>query len=364
MKKGNEAQANQGAVNHSEIAECLLSCLTAREREVITRRYGLYGGEKETLEEIGRDHTITRERVRQIERASIAKIKRLQNYREELRDLVSEIDAIIARYGGIVAHHHLVQELLKKARLGSMDSELAKERNRLIFLLKEFVSETFHFKEEGDVHTSAWSSNKKQFETLEATLRRVEELFKEHGVPASEAHIAAKLGADPESVYAKLHLSKKIARNPFGMWGLRDWADISPRRMGDRIYLVLKTEGAPLHYREIAYRISKYYGKKAHAPTVHNELIADPRFVLVGRGLYGLAEAGYREGTVKDVVELVLEKAGGPLTREEVLERVWKERVVARSTILLALNNSDRIRKVGKDTYILRALFENRANRN
>lgn len=357
MKKGNAAQANRAAVNHSEIAECLISCLTAREKEVISRRYGLQGSAKETLDRIGKDHTITRERVRQIERASIAKIKRLQNYKEELRGLIYDIDAIIVRYGGIIAHHHLVEELLKKARAANEASELVKHRNRLAFLLKEFVSEAFHFKVEGRLHTSAWSSDKKQFETLEATLKRVEELFKEHGKPATHAHIAAKLGADSESMYAHLRLSKNIAQNPFGMWGLRDWPDISPRRIGDRIYLVLKTEGAPLHYCEIANRISRYYGKKAHAPTVHNELIADPRFVLVGRGLYGLAERGYMKGTVKDVVERVLKKAGGPLTRDEALDRVRNERVVARSTILLALNSSSRIERVGKDMYKLKAPF-------
>ncbi len=353
MKKRSATESNYKAVSHSDCTDCLLSCLTAREHEVISRRYGLHNGVKETLDKIGKDHTITRERVRQIERASIAKIKRLQNYKLELRGLIADIDAIINRYGGIIAHHHLIEELIKKSHGTSMKSELAKQRNRLVFLLKEFASDAFHFKEEGRLHTSAWSADKKRFETLEATLKRVEELFKDQGKPSTHAHIAEKLRTDSESVYAQLHLSKNIAQNPFGKWGLLGWPDISPRRMGDRIYLVLKTEGAPLHYRDIAHRIGEYYGKKAHFPTVHNELIADPRFVLVGRGLYGLSESGYVKGTVKDVVERVLEKAGEPLMRDEIISRVQKERIVARSTILLSLNSNNRIRKIGKDSYVL-----------
>ena len=54
-----------------------LSLLTDRERTVIELRYGLTGREPLTLEQIGRDFGITRERVRQIESNSLRKLKRL-----------------------------------------------------------------------------------------------------------------------------------------------------------------------------------------------------------------------------------------------------------------------------------------------
>lgn len=355
MKKEKALKCNCITLNHADISECLISCLNAREQEVLMRRYGLHGGEKETLEQIGKDHSITRERVRQIERASIAKIKRLQNYRDTLSGLISYIDSMIGRYGGIVADHHLIEEILKEIKGTSKEQETLKLRNRLVFLLSEFVSDALHFNMEGRAHTSAWSKDKKRFETLEATLLEIEELFTRIGKPATHGEIAKMCGVSPETVHAYLHLSKNITQNPFGLWGFHKWSEIRPRRMGDRIYLVLKNEGTPLHYREIANRISHYYGKKAHAPTVHNELIASPLFVLVGRGLYGLTELGYTKGTVKEVVEEVLRKAGSPLTRDEVVARARKERIVARSTILLSLNNSDKIKKTGKDLYTLKS---------
>ncbi len=40
--------------------------------------------------------------------------------------------------------------------------------------------------------------------------------------------------------------------------------------------------------------------------TVHNELIKDIRFVLVGRGIYALNEWGYEKGVVKDVIKGIL----------------------------------------------------------
>ena len=59
------------------------------------------------------------------------------------------------------------------------------------------------------------------------------------------------------------------------------------------------------------FAIEKFFNKKAHVATTHNELIKDPRFVLVGRGLYALAEWGYMSGVVRDVIKKILEKNGG-----------------------------------------------------
>ena len=55
--------------------ESIMSCLTDREREVLTKRFGLDGGHPMTLEDIGKDFHITRERVRQIEKIALRKLK-------------------------------------------------------------------------------------------------------------------------------------------------------------------------------------------------------------------------------------------------------------------------------------------------
>ena len=53
--------------------------INKRERYIIVRRFGLDGCEKETLEEIGKELKITRERVRQIENIIFRKLKSLIN---------------------------------------------------------------------------------------------------------------------------------------------------------------------------------------------------------------------------------------------------------------------------------------------
>ena len=76
----------------------------------------------------------------------------------------------------------------------------------------------------------------------------------------------------------------------------------------------------------------------AQAQTVHNELIKDPRFILVGRGTYALKEWGYQSGTVKEVIGQLL-KENGPLTKEEILKKVLETRLVKPNTILINLQN-------------------------
>ena len=53
----------------------VLETLTPREQEVIRQRYGLYDGRAKTLEEVGREFKVTRERIRQIEAKALRKLK-------------------------------------------------------------------------------------------------------------------------------------------------------------------------------------------------------------------------------------------------------------------------------------------------
>ena len=53
--------------DYAKICQNLIKDLPQRQKEVISRRFGLKTGQKETLEAIGKDYGITRERVRQIE---------------------------------------------------------------------------------------------------------------------------------------------------------------------------------------------------------------------------------------------------------------------------------------------------------
>ena len=114
--------------------------------------------------------------------------------------------------------------------------------------------------------------------------------------------------------------------------------------MRDYAYLIIRRHGSPIHFREVAKIITDVFKIKAHVATCHNELIKDPRFVLVGRGLYALSEWGYMSGVVKDVIRKIIEK-NGPLTKAQIIEKVLKERYVKENTIIINLQNPKYFKK-------------------
>ena len=153
--------------------------------------------------------------------------------------------------------------------------------------------------------------------------------------------------SNPDLLESYLSISKLIKQNPYGEFGLVSWPTIRPRGVKDKAYAVMARAAKPMHFRDVAAAISKsgWSNRRAHPQTVHNELIKDPRFVLVGRGLYALSEWGYTPGTVSDVIASVLKAAKRPLSKDEVSKRVLDARMVKPNTVFLNLQNRDLFRK-------------------
>ena len=63
-------------INLQKIIEDLFMVLSEKEKTVITRRFALNNGSRETLERIGKMFEVTRERVRQIESSALRKLQR------------------------------------------------------------------------------------------------------------------------------------------------------------------------------------------------------------------------------------------------------------------------------------------------
>lgn len=80
-------EAPDAAVSHHALGghiETLMGALTPREQQVLRMRFGMGGAREHTLEEVGRALSLTRERIRQIERAALDKL-RARESRVELR---------------------------------------------------------------------------------------------------------------------------------------------------------------------------------------------------------------------------------------------------------------------------------------
>ena len=110
-----------------------------------------------------------------------------------------------------------------------------------------------------------------------------------------------------------------------------------------------------MHFSDIAKSIknSDFKRKNVTTQAIHNELIKDRRFVLIGRGIYALKEWGYKRGTVSEVIADILQKADGPMHRDEIVKQVLRSRQVRETTILLNLQSRPEFKRVAKATYTL-----------
>jgi hypothetical protein len=325
----------------------LIAEVPERAREVLVYRFGLgTSSSRETLEAIGERWSITRERVRQIEAAGIEAIRNSKTFTNSL-PAFGELAEHIRALGGIVPEDTLLEGLAPDE----------KSRNRFRFLL--VVGSAFFRERETDEFYARWhvdqSTAKKVHEALSSLYAGLSdsevlsegELLDRFIEELRDINDAYK---NEEILKRWLTLSKHIGANPLAEWGRSASPAIRTKGIRDYAYLVIKRAGTPMHFSEVAKTISTLFAKEAHVATTHNELIKDARFVLVGRGLYALAEWGYQPGVVRDVIKDVLKKK--PLTREEVIEAVKKVRYVKDNTILVNLNDPRYFKRQKNGTYV------------
>jgi hypothetical protein len=335
----------------------ILKVLNPRNRDVISRRFGLRTGKKETLESIGRSYHITRERVRQIEETSLKQIK--ENLKIEanskIKPFIDLAESILEEAGGVIKESDLFVRF-------SGDSKESFANAAFAFFLT--LDGRFKRVPEDDNFYAFWGLSDESINNFKRLVTLLIGALTENKLPIAESAVAnfcEKSGVlsgniSPAQLASYLSISKRIAKNIFGQIGLTSWPEINPRGVKDKAFLVLKKAGSPKHFREITQMISEagFSARKVNPQTVHNELIKDKRFVLVGRGIYGLAEWGLKAGTVKDVLIDLLRSAGRPLPRNEIVAAVLSHRLVKENTVILNLQDSKVFQKKEDGTYALR----------
>ncbi len=341
--------ASQFNFKPKAVVKKLVGVLPERGQQVLIARYGLKTPEKMTLEAIGDKYGITRERVRQIENASLSNIRKSSAYKES-NAVFEELKKLFVALGGFVSEEDFLNHITKKDKL------LQNEINFLLVLGNLFkkLKEDEHFKHR-------WHVDEALAKKVEEALHKLyKNLADEEILPESEiiseflSHLEnlSEEYKNEEVLKRWLSISKKINRNPLGEWGVSHSKNISVKGIRDYAYLAIRKHGSPIHFKEVAKSIEKLFKKKAHVATTHNELIKDSRFVLVGRGLYALSEWGYLNGVVRDVIAKILEK-NGPLTKDEIIDKVLKERYVKENTILVNLQNAKHFKKDKQGRYSL-----------
>ena len=319
-----------------------------REKEIISRRFGL-SGNKETLEQIGDMLSITRERVRQLEKAILIRL-RIAAEDGKIPEL-AQAEKIIIRNLTEMGRVAKVSELAEKI-FGKKVSE--KERQELSFIGE--ISSSLAMVEENDkYHNSIGIADYGHEKEIKQKVDEIVNLIKKNKAPMSIDEIDNNTNYEhPDHIKAVASISKLLATLN-DQWGLTKWPTVNPKNIRDKIYVVLKEKGEPMHFEDIAEAIkaSDFRRKDVTIQAIHNELIKDSRFVLIGRGIYALDTWGFKKGTVSETITDILKQAKKPLTREQIVKKVLAMRKVKETTILLNLQNKKLFKKVDKNSYTI-----------
>ncbi|MBR3270234.1 hypothetical protein IKG07_03245 [Candidatus Saccharibacteria bacterium] len=317
-----------------------------REKEIISRRFGLKGS-KETLEQIGETLSITRERVRQLEKAILI---RLQISAEE-----NKIPELIA------AEKILVRNLTEMGRVARLDELASKiygktatpsEQNGIYFIAT-FAKNLTVIEENDRYFNGVGIAEYGDAIAIRGKVDKIVSTISANKQPMTLDELDNKLDYEhPDHIKAVASISKLLATLN-GVWGLAKWPAVNPKNIRDKIFVILETKHEPMHFSDIAEEIknSNFKRKNVTVQAIHNELIKDPRFILIGRGIYALSTWGYKKGTISDIIVSILEKSDKPLSKEEIVKQVLKVRKVKETTILLNLQNKKLFKKVDKNSY-------------
>lgn len=317
----------------------LVENLSDRSKDIILSRFGVGKDDYETLEAIGQRYGITRERVRQIEADALKHIHSVSN-EVVIKPIIATLSEFIKSHGGVMEEIELKKDFALFHFETKPEASQKYEGAAMLFLSLGNFS---RIKEDEDFWPR-WAVDGASIKNQEGLVTHLTAQFKKEKKTAGFEEMLAwskkyNSSLTQDTISAYLTSAKNISKNAFGEWGVAGWAEVSPRGVRDKAYLVMKRAQKPMHFTQVAVEINKsgFSDRTALPQTVHNELIKDKRFVLVGRGLYALKDWGYETGTVKDVIKNIL-ASSGPMDRENVVKAVLAKRMVKPSTIILNLN--------------------------
>jgi DNA-directed RNA polymerase delta subunit len=342
------SEETKSALSTKQIITDILGTIDReREQEIVSRRFGLFD-RKETLEQIGELLGITRERVRQLEKAVVIRLKLQaeQGNIPHIEDLQKQLLSFL-------------EETTKVAPVRVITSNFVGKSDKIEQARIAFIAQlcpSLIVIDENDTYNNIIAIKKLHDEkAVKKLIDKVVASVKTIGEPTNIEAIAKEAGIEDVRHAEGLALSSKHIATLNGRWGLTKWPMVNPKNIRDKIYVILFENGKHMHFNEIADAIkqSSFKRKNVTVQAIHNELIKDKRFVLVGRGIYALKEWGYKKGTVADIIAEVLNKAEKPLHRDDIVREVLKSRYVKETTILLNLQGKPQFKRVAKATYAL-----------
>jgi RNA polymerase sigma factor (sigma-70 family) len=269
-----------------------LASLGERDRSVVEERYGLYGPTL-TLEEMGQQIGLTRERVRQLEKRALRQLK--WKHSAAINAMADALLDYIRKCGGVVTLDEATVWFQKRqSPLSQMDPEGV---IRLLVALTDSVQYLRGLKV--FVHSDLPS------ELLSTTQRAIADLLEARMAPTAAevllddfritpAYQSARslwsdtIGFDLEAfIRACLRAGDFVEREP-GIYARRQWDN----RIGDNIIVTLREIGKPTHFTTIADAVNQQLpsDRQTTAHNVHAYMMRYEKiFTRVGNGTYALS---------------------------------------------------------------------------
>jgi len=336
--------------------QSLLDKIGEKEGYVVSHRVGL-SGYRETLQEIWDRFGITRERVRQVEDKAIKELGGI--IPESGLFVIQELARkFIRENAGIMSRDQLISKIIKELSLNaSMNKAIIRVIVQADFDLQKskpkLHARTYFYEPRitrrciDTVHETA-----KQILSDKGDVMEQQELYKKlidiHGEEFSQLNT--------HLIDSIMDVFDDIVKGEEIMIGLASWHILNPKTLKDKAISIFKKRNEPMHFLELANAIADHFKKPVKVNTVHNELIRNSEFVLIGRWIYALKTWGFKTGTVKDVMKDVFERVGTPMTSDELTEEVLKTRRVKANTIYMNLQNKKMFERVGRNLYQLKGM--------
>jgi hypothetical protein len=294
----------------------LMHVLSPRSRSVIARRFGLFGAEPHTLDAIGQQEGLTRERIRQIEDAAVLAMHKSKEY-QLAKPQFAALEKVLLRYGGVLS-----EKFMESAEV--FGTVAAKQAGIFLLRMASFARHHHASLKFADRWYHSGTDNKaieKALEGFARTVKATGRAYPEREFFSGMAKFIKPVGTiSKPALLSYFKCARELVQNAYGEFGHHTSRLARPWGMRDEAFIAISKAGRPMHYTEVAGSILSTKGRTPRVSTVHNCLVCDDRFALVGRGTYALVEWGYRNGPKYNLVT----SASGKKRRQR---RSWKHLV-------------------------------------
>lgn len=335
--------------NLEDFVKYILSKIPIRVRgkEIICRRFGLWNGKRETLSEIGKHFSITRERVRQIEVMSLRKIRSLFCYDKCLGLFLKQffnnklLPFLEKNYN--IANHSELLQIIYDLDNENIGFDLANEF--LTSVLGEPIFRRFVI--DIDEEVVGLSENDREFYLKLINLTSA--YLKEKKIPQSiddlvqyfeKNQLIKNVNLEKDRIKRFITVSS-IAKDSTGKFGLKKWRYFNSKSIHGMAERALIEINKSAHFTQIALLMNELFPEYGpfDSHNVHARIGSRKDiFVWVAPGVFGLKRWGLeRPPYVKDYLIKLLKKTNKPMHVNELTERVLEKCNCSKSSVFLTL---------------------------